>query len=659
MDIAHLMTLVAALSGDPDPTAFATVKAGGAVATTPVTVHACTQPIGYEEIEGKTIICGTIAVPEDHDRPEGRKIGLEFAVLKAKSSYPEPDPVVHLHGGPGGGVVDQLPGYASIFEAYRQTRDIVLFDQRSAGLSDTSVACYTAMGANAPSIVGLPGVGDTGDAAMSACFAELIAAGVDLPAYNTLQNAYDVRDIVRTLGYDSYNLYGISYGTKLALEVMRSAPEGLRSVIIDGVAPPQVKLYDTTAVPPDEALDGVVAQCEADPACAAAYPDLRTITVDLLSKAAAGELTIDGADISPSVIVTPVLKRNGQYQSASLTPYIPAYLYELHRAKDTPTIDMLSDAGYVLPRPTIDAVTSAAASLPSDQRKLIGDVVAGFNADIAARTSMQQGVWALTAAAKADAYGPIVQLFDTELTSATTDLLVADASQAITRASGMVADYVGLQAAEPSRPALLAFVDKYFTGDAQDRLRALVEAMRESEIEGSFELIRQSSHQAASGYLLGQHLATYACQEDVPFNSAAGFAEVTPTLHFPGLAAAYDSTIQSLFALCSKLAPQPREGFHEPVVSDIPTLAIGSMWDTQTAASWAGLAATTLVNGQSTVIPEAGHGAILYQRCAVDMGVAFFNAPMRKLDDRCAKSIKTEFYIAPWVATDTPAASKP
>ncbi len=63
---------------------------------------------------------------------------------------------------------------------------------------------------------------------------EVEAAGIDISStiHTKMQRMYG--SITQQLGYETYNLYGISYGTKLALETMRVVPEGLRSVIIDG-----------------------------------------------------------------------------------------------------------------------------------------------------------------------------------------------------------------------------------------------------------------------------------------------------------------------------------------------------------------------------------------------------------------------------------------
>ncbi|SFZ84653.1 TAP-like protein [Devosia enhydra] len=653
MDYVHLMALIASLAGNPAPTGFAELRALAAASGSALALHACVQPIGYDEIEGETVLCGTLTVPENHDLPGGRALGLEFAVLKAKTRFPEADPLVHLHGGPGGGVVDQLAGYAQIFDAWRQTRDIVLFDQRSAGLSDSSVACAQALSAYAPAIMGVPTeAGDGESNAIRDCLGELEAAGVDLKSYNTLQNAYDVRTLVQGLGYSRYNLYGISYGTKLALEVMRSASEGLRAVIIDGVVPMQVAAYDTVAVPADEAVALLVAQCKADAACDAAYPDLGGVITELLDKAVAGTLTKDGAAIPPEAIVQPIIARNGQRGLSSLTPYLPAYVYEIYRGKETPTIDMLSAANFQLPAPGPELPTAAAKALSPGQQKLAAAVIADLGAQIAATGALQQSVWDLEAMVRADRFGPIVELFDRELSAATVALLTADPATGRAQGSAMIVDYVGLLAGAPSRDALLGFVDRHFEGEPRDRLRALVEAMRQSEIEGSFALIGTSSRQAEAGFLRGQHLSIYACQEDIPFNSPEGVAAVNATLDYPGLAEVYASATAGLFAICQFYTPSPRAGDHVAVVSDIPTLAIGSAWDTQTAMSWAATAVETLPNGQSFVVPEAGHGALIYQRCAVEMGVAFINDPARRLEDVCGPALKPSFYMAPWVEAD-------
>lgn len=103
-------------------------------------------------------------------------------------------------------------------------------------------------------------------------------------AYTTASNAADVEDLVWVLGYKEWNLYSSSYGTKLALTVMRDFPAGVRSVILDSTFPPQADLFATLAVNGERALKLVFENCAADPACSQAYPGLEGVFYDLVNQ---------------------------------------------------------------------------------------------------------------------------------------------------------------------------------------------------------------------------------------------------------------------------------------------------------------------------------------------------------------------------------------
>lgn len=654
MTYAQMLALLAGLtSTNADVGDFAQLKSGGYDRAIPVTIKACPQPIGQNEIEGQTIVCGTVSVPEDHGAPDGRRVDLFFVVLKSHSSYPEPDPLIYLHGGPGAGTLGNIGYVAKVFDAWRVNRDVVMFDQRAAGLSSTSVTCFDALSSGFFDFLSAaankelqpePAAGP--NPMLRDCLAELKAQGIDISKYNTYQNALDVRSIVTALGYKTYNLYGGSYGTKLSLEVMRTIPDGVRAVILDGVAPPRVKLYDTFGLPLDEAMTSVVDECAADTACNTAYPNLGEVLKTVLKKAAAEELVVKDAKVPALIALLPFMVRNGQKTNTSLTSYIPAYVYELYRDKETPTVDMLSSKKYELPLPGEAEVRTTAKGLTADQKGLVNSALADIAIGDKANADLGQTVRQLTESIqRSTIQGPIAALFDQELGKA----VLASLSEDKSKLKALILDYAAMQNVAPSKTALLAFVDKYFTGDARDRLGALVAAMTDAEVDASFDIIRRDTYKYEAGFIGNLDLYIYSCQEDMPYNSLEGYKQVTAGLNYPEIGAAWDAKAAGYYADCSLFAPQPRPGFHDPIVSDIPTLALGSIWDTQTAASWAPLAVETLSHGQAFIIPEAGHGALLYQKCAVDMGVAFINDPTRKLDDRCPQSIKPKFYIAPWV----------
>ncbi len=110
-----------------------------------------------------------------------------------------------------------------------------------------------------------------------------------------------------------------------------------------------------------------------------------------------------------------------------------------------------------------------------------------------------------------------------------------------------------------------------------------------------------------------------------------GYKALNQTLKHPYLDKLTDGMAKAFFEGCSPIKPQPRDNWHVPVKSDIPTLSFGSDFDVQTPASWAKVAVGQLTNAQVFLIPEAGHGALVYQPCVGEMGVAFVDNPKRTL----------------------------
>jgi pimeloyl-ACP methyl ester carboxylesterase len=166
-----------------------------------------------------------------------------------------------------------------------------------------------------------------------ACVEQIMETGVDLSQYNSIASANDVVALVKALGYDDYNLYGVSYGTRLALEVMRSHPEsGLRSVVLDSTYPPEIKSYEQFPQEPHEVVIQLFADCERDPACHAAYPDLKARFIALLKRLCAEPvISDDGATITDRDLIE-VMQSLGANIPA--VPYVPLMIAELERGED-------------------------------------------------------------------------------------------------------------------------------------------------------------------------------------------------------------------------------------------------------------------------------------------------------------------------------------
>jgi pimeloyl-ACP methyl ester carboxylesterase len=249
----------------------------------------------------REVICGAVAVPEDHDRPDGPALRLAVALFKSSTARSDAAPLVWLDGGPGGASLDGI-GTAiagALARALLADHDLIVFDQRGVGFSQPSLACpetveatYEAFGKR---------LNPTEETELEvkarlACHDRLRAQGINLAAYTSAQNAADVNDIRAALGYRQVALYGVSYGTRLALTIMRDFPGILTSVVLDSVVPVQANLYTEVVASAQRAFDLLFDGCAADAACNAAYPNLATLFYETIARLDADPPTVQLRD---------------------------------------------------------------------------------------------------------------------------------------------------------------------------------------------------------------------------------------------------------------------------------------------------------------------------------------------------------------------------
>lgn len=218
--------------------------------------------------------CGYVIVPVRHADPDGPTIRIPVAIRRATSATPRPDPLLLAQGGPGGdafGIYSLLAPASSV----AAERDIVIFNQRGTAYAEPDLDCPEADEALPEMLAATNEAADEiYNQAIARCYERLDAEGVDLSAFNSLENAADIPMIARALGYDEYNFYGVSYATLLGLHLMRNHPEGLRSVILDSVVPTDINFISEIPASETRALNEVFAACDADPECHEVYPDL-------------------------------------------------------------------------------------------------------------------------------------------------------------------------------------------------------------------------------------------------------------------------------------------------------------------------------------------------------------------------------------------------
>jgi pimeloyl-ACP methyl ester carboxylesterase len=220
--------------------------------------------------------CGGLEVYEDRAAGTGRTIRLAIVVLPSISSDVHADPLVFLAGGPGQAAAQMASLVQPMFRKVQRTRDVVLVDQRGTGKSNP-LNCR----AGGDSLRDLTESDDTALENLRRCLARLPGD----PRLYTTNIAMDDLDEVRAyLGYDRINLYGGSYGTRAALVYLRRHPERVRSIVLDGVAPMDMRLPMYAARDAQRALDKLFDDCSSDEACRAAYPRLAMRARELFAR---------------------------------------------------------------------------------------------------------------------------------------------------------------------------------------------------------------------------------------------------------------------------------------------------------------------------------------------------------------------------------------
>ncbi len=229
----------------------------------PLALEACTLAggTGVASVEAR---CGWFERPENPLDPEGHKIRLRVAVIDSLSPKPLPDAFTVINGGPGGSSLDLYADMAASFAAVRRERNIVILDQRGTGASNP-LDCEALERAE---------LDDSESLVREATAACLESLDGDPRFYTTSVAVQDLEALRAALAYSALNVYGVSYGTRVAQHYARRHPDKVRTLIIDGVAPPAVPLGPNAALNAQRTLDRLFDRCAEDARCSTRFPAL-------------------------------------------------------------------------------------------------------------------------------------------------------------------------------------------------------------------------------------------------------------------------------------------------------------------------------------------------------------------------------------------------
>ncbi len=322
-------------------------QAEGVQHTPSFTPTPCLFPVA----EPERVECGTLTVPADHARPDGPTLQLAVSILHSQREDAAAQPVLYLAGGPGQAAAFLAGVPSAQLPLITQGRwDFIFLDQRGTGLSQPNLLCpVDPLQPDWPALLtgdnDLTTVRNELNAQMATlCHESLLAQGLDPALFTTAQNAQDVVALRQALGLEQWLLYGFSYGTYLAQEVMRLDPDGIQGAILDSPVPAAVNLGVEAARLAAASLEHLFTACNDNLACRVAYPDLENRFFALVEQLNATPLPISLgpvmvsltgdhlASLMPTLLGTP-------------TPYAlaPALIADLEKGETERLVQMAGD----------------------------------------------------------------------------------------------------------------------------------------------------------------------------------------------------------------------------------------------------------------------------------------------------------------------------
>lgn len=598
------------------------------------------------ETEGKTVTCGVLTVPENYEQPNGRQVEITYARFYSTSQSPLPDPIFFLEGGPGGSSVSRLDFYSRvIFVPHRQTRDVVFFDQRGTQFS-SSLGC-------APTAFALDKLGNKFDqyvkkiadnnpltndrtiAQHALCAQVLQKHGFDLSQFNTPNSARDTVNLATALGYKQINLYGISYGTYLAMAIARNYPTVVRSVVLDSTATPHVNKYTEAGKRNVTPVVNLLEDCAADPACNQAYPNLQARLNALLEKLAKQPIplpkttsaTPPGAPPPETSITLESFANNvPQWLGQRIFGgYLPLMIAELERGETTTYVQALSGKLFESdPKPE---------GLPvvEQYRKL------ATNFEIKAQELLQAN------AAAAQANRPSAQWVKQVKTSLKT---LPEPQQNLAIANFYGAGYDADRARD--RKTLLDLIAEIFPTKTAQPLQAKLQIMNEAEIRHIYELLTDSINQVSpvdeGGIMIGMTFS-FDCREHVSWSSVAEAEAMNRSLPLPLLAQASFGENLEFITTCKHWPVKPADPIERQVVKiNVPTLVLQGRYDASTTTDRGKRALEWLSKGTYVEFYSQGH-VVLPNPCGRDIGIAFINRPEIPPNPSCTAALKPKFVL--------------
>jgi pimeloyl-ACP methyl ester carboxylesterase len=252
----------------------------------------CTE---REQAPGLTTTCGVVILPERYEDLEGGSVSIRVTMIVGGPASAGKPPVVLLDGALGAsgiavGIYQAAWAIERPLQALLANHNVLTIDLRGTGASEPRLACD---GLRLEPLSPPPAdPAEFASGTVTRCVSSLSEQGITLAAYGTRTAAIDVAQVVRALGLKRFHLVGSSYGARVALEMLRVAPGGVETVVLDSLTPPDVDALLEEASSFEAALNGVYALCAANAECNARAPELPTALLTVAQRLAGSPVTL-------------------------------------------------------------------------------------------------------------------------------------------------------------------------------------------------------------------------------------------------------------------------------------------------------------------------------------------------------------------------------
>lgn len=581
----------------------------------------CPLPLAGEK-EGETYYCGVYTVPQDYANPEGATLNLAFQVLKARNATPLPDPIVFLAGGPGQSGIVSAAG--QLYGDLRQERDLVFPAQRGTLFSHRLALeeCVALLGeqmgrselnAFAESFAGLDAVDRSlpyaeylaqytqrAGAINQRCHGAFRAAGLDPAQFTTANSAQDLVGLLAALGYDSYNLHGVSYGARLVLETLRRHPDApVRSVVLDSPVDPTADRLASAASAVHDSVMRLFEVCAADAACNAAYPDLVARTTALIDRLAAQPITAGDQTVDVDAFITQLTDL-----SNTRANYLPRMIAELEAGDATTYLALRS--GEAGSQPPEGSITSPGIYQLVRQ---ISEAASEANPqDIMGNIRIVAEI--VSAAQKAQPQAAMKKLAQEKL------------------------------AGSERLPAILASIDNLSPADLA-LLASSTGVSSDKPDKAAVQKVTDAQQKNAALFML----AGIVCHEQLPFSDVDAALARNSSLPIPALAAS-GALLATEVGNCENYPMgEPDPSYNQPVSSDLPVLILQGEFDVRTPLANGQALAQQLRNATLAVIPQMGHETWTGSGCVAQIASSFIRNPDQAPDLACLQARQERFVL--------------